>query len=91
MTLINLSSENEEKFRETIHEVLITYNIVVGQNDGAKTTKKKHSQGTFKNRLCIVIDGSTLVWVMKDPYTMKAFFELGVLASSVICCRVSPK
>ena len=28
---------------------------------------------------------------MKDPYISNAFFQLGLLASSVICGRVSPK
>ncbi len=28
---------------------------------------------------------------MADDYTADAFFQLGMIASSVICCRVSPK
>ena len=38
-----------------------------------------------------MIDGPTLTYVMKHPYTSNAFFQIGLLAASVICCRVSPK
>lgn len=92
MTLINLSSESEEKFGETLIEVLKTYDINVEATAAQKEARKKQQEeASFKKRICIVIDGSTLVYVMKHDYTMKAFFELGMIASSVICCRVSPK
>jgi len=38
-----------------------------------------------------VIDGSTLAFALSDKNVADAFFKLGLLASSVICCRVSPK
>jgi phospholipid-translocating ATPase len=42
-------------------------------------------------RLAIVIDGSTLAYALADEKLGNAFFRLGILAQSVICCRVSPK
>ena len=41
-------------------------------------------------QITIVIDGLTLVWALSDEYSQK-FFEFGLRANSVICCRVSPK
>ena len=41
--------------------------------------------------MAIVIDGPTLSYVFADPDTSQAFFKFALLASSVICCRVSPK
>ena len=39
----------------------------------------------FEKR-AIVIDGSTLTWVLEDDYLSLAFFEFGSTANSVICC-----
>ncbi len=42
--------------------------------------------------MAIVIDGSTLTYAIEsDAQTRSKFFRLSLLASSVICCRVSPK
>ncbi|KAI4742762.1 phospholipid-translocating P-type ATPase [Aureobasidium sp. EXF-12298] len=38
----------------------------------------------------VVIDGQTLALIEEDEYLNKLFFELAVLADSVICCRASP-
>ena len=39
----------------------------------------------------MVIDGKNLSYVIENYNLSKKFFEIGVLANSVICCRVSPK
>jgi magnesium-transporting ATPase (P-type) len=44
-----------------------------------------------KSKMSLVIDGSTLTFVLEDEYLAKAFFQYGCKANSVICCRVSPK
>lgn len=41
--------------------------------------------------LSIIIDGPTLTFAMTEKNLANAFFKLGILASSVVCCRVSPK
>ncbi|KAG9529314.1 phospholipid-translocating P-type ATPase, partial [Aureobasidium melanogenum] len=38
----------------------------------------------------VVVDGQTLALIEEDEYLNKLFFELAVLADSVICCRASP-
>lgn len=42
-------------------------------------------------RLSMVIDGPTLAYVLSSESLSYKFFRLGLLASSVVCCRVSPK
>ena len=46
---------------------------------------------TNGQRLSIVIDGPTLAMVFASELLSDRFFRLGLLASSVVCCRVSPK
>ena len=40
--------------------------------------------------LGVVIDGSTLSYVMEDKESQGLFFRLGFISDSCICCRVSP-
>lgn len=42
-------------------------------------------------RLSIIIDGPTLSFVLSSQPLSYKFFRLGLLADSVVCCRVSPK
>jgi phospholipid-transporting ATPase len=41
--------------------------------------------------LAIVIDGQTLIYALSEEELSQRFFEFGIRANSVICCRVSPK
>ncbi len=41
--------------------------------------------------MTIVVDGPTLGLVFEQPEICESFFEFGLHANSVICCRVSPK
>jgi magnesium-transporting ATPase (P-type) len=48
----------------------------------------------YKNidkKLYLIIDGLNLAYVLTDLNFSQKFFKLGLLANSVICCRVSPK
>ena len=38
-----------------------------------------------------MVDGPTLAFILASERQSKIFFRLGLLASSVVCCRVSPK
>lgn len=38
----------------------------------------------------VIIDGKNLSFVLNDEEMKKKFFDLGFLANSVICCRMSP-
>lgn len=39
----------------------------------------------------MIIDGKNLSYIIADDILSRKFFDIGVLANSVICCRVSPK
>ena len=54
--------------------------------DFEKQTKKLRNE-----MLAIVIDGPTLTWVLQEKELKDRLFRLGLLANSVVCCRVSPK
>jgi magnesium-transporting ATPase (P-type) len=56
-----------------------------------KDLSEAFAHGSLSRRLCIVIDGPTLAFAFSDTKVANAFFKLGLMASSVICCRVSPK
>jgi magnesium-transporting ATPase (P-type) len=45
----------------------------------------------LNKKLYLIIDGKNLAYVLTDIEMRKKFFRVGMLASSVICCRVSPK
>ena len=49
------------------------------------------SRKNKSKKLYIIIDGSNLCYVLADLNLSKKFFNLGMNANSVICCRVSPK
>lgn len=89
MQLEILSSETEEEFRDKLLDLVKKYRVNLSVK--VKDLRKLARANTHKQKLCIVVDGPTLVWVMKEEYTANAFFQLGLLANSVICCRVSPK
>ena len=55
--------------------------------DNKQKYYKEHQQESF----CLIIDGKTLAFVFSEPKLKSNFFRLGKYASSVICCRVSPK
>lgn len=38
-----------------------------------------------------MVDGPSLAFAFNDEHCANAFFQLSLLAASVICCRVSPK
>jgi len=89
MTLIILSSATEEEFRDKLLDCIRDWNV----NLGKKTTDldQLRADQAGKPRISIVIDGPTLTYALQDEHASNAFFQVGLLASSVICCRVSPK
>mmetsp|Transcript_28576 Transcript_28576/g.27567 ORF Transcript_28576/g.27567 Transcript_28576/m.27567 type:complete len:88 (+) Transcript_28576:2321-2584(+) len=82
-----LTSASQEEFEGKLQRQIERKKIDLSQ-------KFKDLDETFtmlSKKLCIVIDGPTLAFAFTSPKTANAFFKLGLLASSVICCRVSPK
>ena len=54
--------------------------------------KYEEIQNLNKNKkIYMIIDGLNLAYVLNDTDWSQKFFKLGLLANSVICCRVSPK
>ena len=39
--------------------------------------------------ICLIIDGKTLSYAMEEIALGNKFFRFGLIANSVICCRVS--
>lgn len=52
---------------------------------------QKNNHGRAHKKLYIIIDGHNLAHVLADPDLSAKFFKIGLIANSVICCRVSPK
>ena len=78
MRLVVLSSGSREEFLRKLQ-----------QNMDEET--RLRASGSNVAQLAIVIDGQTLVYALGDDQTSQRFFEYGIGANSVICCRVSPK
>ncbi len=81
MDSINLASDSDsvdtlEEFKNKFKEII------------AKFDKSNYLNG---KKLYLIIDGHNLSYVLNDKLLSKEFFNLGINANSVICCRVSPK
>ncbi|ORY01483.1 phospholipid-translocating P-type ATPase [Basidiobolus meristosporus CBS 931.73] len=67
--------------------------IILDPKQGSLTNQVQSALSnvtTNKGHSVVVIDGSTLALVEKDPVLLDSFLDLGVVSSAVICCRVSP-
>lgn len=89
MSLEILSSDTKEEFRDKLLECIRKWQISLGAP--VKDLDKLREKIKDKPRISIVIDGPTLTYAMEDTHASNAFFQVCLLASSVICCRVSPK
>jgi len=52
---------------------------------------EQFSKDQYQERIAIIIDGQTLIYALENDFISSKFFAFGMRASSVICCRVSPK
>ena len=84
-----LSAANREQFNENLMNLVTKYGIMLG----SKCTEiyEQRDQKVGSKKLSIVIDGPTLSYAFETEESLDAFFKLGLIAASVICCRVSPK
>lgn len=89
MSLEILTSSSEKEFRDKLLILGKKLNLNLGVKIKDLDQVRQMQKG--KPRLSIVIDGPTLVYAMKDEFTSTTFFQIGLFASSVVCCRVSPK
>lgn len=89
MHLEILSSPDKETLDEILDRIITDFKIpskIIRTLDEVRAIQKG-----WKERLTVVVDGPTLTMIMKDKIFRENFFNIGVLSSSVICCRVSPK
>lgn len=84
MELLLLSSSSSDEIKSK----LLKYREDFALNQSFKDLEiNKNSSFT---KLCIVVNGMTLIWIMADEVLKEIFFKLGFLSVSCICCRVSP-
>jgi phospholipid-transporting ATPase len=71
----NRLQEIYEQYQQYIPEEGDTINRVIAQPE---------------KKIYMIIDGTSLAYVLSDEKLKKKFFKVGLIANSVICCRVSP-
>lgn len=90
MELVELSTDLADVEDELIRLSLLFPNLETGATADIEEFRKENlAEG--QRPLSIVIDGPTLGTILADEAMSTRFFRLGLLASSVVCCRVSPK
>ena len=57
----------------------------------AMYTDKNLLKHKITKKMYVIIDGLNLAHILEDDKLSRKFFRVGLLANSVICCRVSPK
>lgn len=82
-----LSSDSEAELKQKLKEHIDEF--------GLETKNHKevfHMIQPSSSKFALIIDGHTLSWIfdMNDHELQDWFFKLGLLATSCICCRVSP-
>jgi phospholipid-transporting ATPase len=94
MECIDLASSGEIK-----EEILLKYSKEEIRNNMVKEFNDKLNyfydlyivkKTNTKKKIYMIIDGLNLEYVLHDKAISKKFFQVGLLAKSVICCRVSP-
>ena len=85
-----LTSTNKNELEDKLNEFGGQFANIDSMNisDIEQYRKENLQQG---QRLSIIIDGPTLSFVLGSQPLSYKFFRLGLLADSVVCCRVSPK
>ena len=81
MDSINLASDTDSG--DTFEHFRYKFEDIVSNFDKSNYTGGK--------KLYMIIDGHNLAYVLGDKVFSQQFFQLGMNANSVICCRVSPK
>eukprot|EP00340_Litonotus_pictus_P008976 CAMPEP_0170518900 /NCGR_PEP_ID=MMETSP0209-20121228/4493_1 /TAXON_ID=665100 ORGANISM="Litonotus pictus, Strain P1" /NCGR_SAMPLE_ID=MMETSP0209 /ASSEMBLY_ACC=CAM_ASM_000301 /LENGTH=1203 /DNA_ID=CAMNT_0010804651 /DNA_START=222 /DNA_END=3830 /DNA_ORIENTATION=+ len=57
----------------------------------AMYSEKNLLKENIKKKMWVIVDGLNLAHILADDKLSRKFFRVGLLANSVICCRVSPK
>jgi len=90
MSLEILSSQTEEEFRDKLLDCVQKFNVKL-HTDKTPDLQQLAKEQEDRPRISVVIDGPTLAYALADEHAANALFQVCLLASSVTCCRVSPK
>jgi phospholipid-translocating P-type ATPase (flippase) len=85
------SKEEFEKLIEGVYRKYIEKKNSISYNSMESYDNISKNYLNFNKNLYLVIDGKNLAYVLSDLNLRKKFFRIGMMAISVICCRVSPK
>lgn len=85
MDSIDLASPSDQDDTEEIFNQKLDFNFNKYVTNSVKSKKKN------EKKLYMIIDGKNLAYVFNNLERSKQFFQVGIMADSVICCRVSPK
>jgi phospholipid-translocating P-type ATPase (flippase) len=70
--------------KEKLDEVLKTFHI------GHLNDLQSLMEVVLEEQFYMIVDGETLIDIIKCPELSLKFFKVGILCRSVICCRVTP-
>lgn len=95
MEAISLASESDKddsqaEFKSRLERAYEKYVINAGSQEKQNFPSFKNKTDQ-KKKMYMIIDGKNLAYVLGDEELSDKFFKVGLLANSVICCRVSPK
>jgi phospholipid-transporting ATPase len=82
---VNKNGDTEQEFKEKLENNFEKYSKYIDTS-----VKGNVSKLTPDKKIYMIIDGKNLAYVLNDEVLKKRFFQVGLLANSVICCRVSP-
>ena len=95
MKLYDLSSDSKQelmqKLAEYKREIVRALIFNIQPQDMPEVIKSLDDVPQLKDPISIVINGKSLGFVLEDEALQRDFFRFGLLAASVLCCRVSPK
>lgn len=93
MNQIIMTSKTEKEFTDKLQAEVkkIGINMAHSATQINEKIKEESASGPKRQRICMVIDGPTLSFALENHEVSHEFFKLCLYASSVICCRVTPK
>ena len=79
-----------EIIKESMEEAVSTDNFNIPEKINKINMEEINLKIRLGRKRVIIIDGATLGIILDNERLEPVFFKLGLIASSVICCRVSP-
>lgn len=73
-------------FKNRLQEIYAQYQQYIAEEGDSNSRVIAQPE----KKIYMIIDGTSLAYVLSDEKLKKKFFKVGLIANSVICCRVSP-